>query len=308
VLKEIDTMAGLSLNELSALAAVASRRSFRAAAADLSISPSSLSHSIAAVERRLGVRLFNRTTRSVSLTEAGEHFLARINPALREIAEAVETVNRFRDTPAGQLRLNASEGGAERILPVVLDFLAAYPDMRVDLAAEARVVDIVAEGFDAGLRTGDSVPQDMVSLPLGLDETYVIVASPAYFAAHGVPQAPADLLNHECLRVRMPSGALSSWWFDRRGEEAQVDPGGRLILGSPRLAIEAAKAGAGVAYVVQRAIAEDLASGRLVRALADWTPAYPGVCLYYPRQRLPSAGLAAFIEHFKAYRRRQLAP
>jgi len=300
-------MAGLSLAELSALSAVATRRSFRAAAVDLRMSPSSLSHQVASVERRLGVRLFNRTTRSVSLTEAGEHFLARVNPALREIADAVETVNRFRDTPAGLLRLNASDGGAERILPMVLDFMAAYPDMRVDVAVDGRLVDIVAEGFDAGVRGGGAVPQDMIALPFGVPETFMIVGSPAYFQAHGRPQAPADLLRHACIRVRMPSGALLPWEFERRGEEVRIEPPGRLVVGSPMLAVQAAVAGAGVAYVIERAMSDELASGRLVRVLDEWTPPFPGVCLYYPRQRLPSAGLAAFIEHVRTARRRERA-
>ena len=153
----------LALHELNALAAVANHRGFRAAAAELNVSPSALSHAVASLERRLGVRIFNRTTRSVALTEAGADFLARVQPALREIAEAVETVNRFRDTPAGLLRLNGSEGAAERVLPIVLDFMARYPDMRVDLVSEGRMVDIVAAGFDAGLRLAESVPQEMVS-------------------------------------------------------------------------------------------------------------------------------------------------
>lgn len=296
-------MAGLSLHELTALSAVATRKSFRAAAADLNISPSSLSHQVASVERRLGVRLFNRTTRSVSLTEAGEHFLARIHPALREIADAVETVNRFRETPAGLLRLNASEGGAERILPVVLSFMAAYPDMRVEIVTEGRMIDIVAEGFDAGVRGAGAVPQDMVALPLGLAESYVVCASPGYFAARGKPRTPGDLLAHDCIRVRMPSGVLLRWEFERRGEEVRIEPPGRLVLSSPSLAFLAAKAGAGVAYVIERWVAEDLAAGLLVRALEDWTPPFAGVALYYPKQRLPSAGLAAFIEHFRAWRR-----
>jgi DNA-binding transcriptional LysR family regulator len=300
-------MAGLSLHELTALATVAAKRSFRAAAAELDMSPSSLSHAIASIERRLGVRLFNRTTRSVSLTEAGEHFLARIHPALREIADAVETVNRFRDVPAGLLRLNASEGGAERILPIVLDFMAAYPDMRVDLAADGLMTDIVAEAFDAGVRGADAVPQDMIALSLGMEEAFIVAASPAYFDKYGMPRAPADLLNHECIRVRLPSGALWRWEFERRGEEIRIDPQGRLILGSPKLAIQAALAGTGIVYVVERSVVEELRSGRLVRALVDWTPTFPGLCLYYPRQRLPSAGLAAFIAHFKASPRRRAA-
>lgn len=286
------------------MTAVAGCRSFRAAAGQLGISASSLSHQIASVERRLGVRLFNRTTRSVSLTEAGEHFLTRVRPALREIADAVETVNRFRDTPAGLLRLNASEGGAERILPTVLSFMAAYPDMRVDLAVDGRMVDIVADGFDAGVRGADAVPQDMVALPFGVAETFRIVGSPEYFQAHGVPRVPADLLSHACLRVRMPSGVLLPWEFERRGETVRLEPPGRLVVGSPTLAIQAALAGAGLAYVIEWAIAGELASGRLIPALADWTPPFAGVCLYYPPQRLPSAGLTAFIAHFKLTRRR----
>ncbi len=158
--------------------------------------------------------MFNRTTRSVGLTEAGEHFLARIHPALREIADAVETVNRFRDTPAGLLRLNASEGGAERILPVVLDFMAAYPDMRVDLVTEGRLVDIVAEGFDAGLRGDYAIPQDMVSLSLGLEERFLVVASPGYFDQRGRPAVPADLLSTSasacaCRAARCGPGSSS---------------------------------------------------------------------------------------------------
>jgi DNA-binding transcriptional LysR family regulator len=296
-------MSGLALNELNALSAVAAHRSFRAAAAELGVSPSSLSHAVASMERRLGVRLFNRTTRSVSLTEAGESFLTRVQPALREIADAVETVNRFRDTPAGLLRLNASEGGAERVLPIVLDFMAAYPDMRVDMVSEGRMVDIVAAGFDAGLREADSVPQDMVSLPLGSQEEFTVVGTPGYFENRRLPRAPADLFAHECIRARLPSGTIHRWEFERQGEAVRIDPPGRLTLGSPDLSLQAARTGAGLAYVIERSAREDLASGRLTRVLTEWTPPFPGICLYYPRQRLPSAGLRAFIAHFQAARR-----
>jgi len=233
-------MADLALTELTALGAVAAHRSFRAAAAELGLSPSSLSHMVASLERRLGVRLFNRTTRSVAVTEAGEQFLARIQPALREIAEAVETVNRFRDTPAGLLRLNSSEGGSVRILPIVLDFMAAYPEMRVDLVSEGRMIDIVAAGFDAGIRLAEAVPQDMVSVPLGIDEAMIVVGAPRYLAARGVPQAPADLFGHDCIRARLPSGAILRWEFEHQGEEIRIDPPGRLTLGSPELSQQAA--------------------------------------------------------------------
>jgi DNA-binding transcriptional LysR family regulator len=296
-------MTGLTLNELTALSAVAGHRSFRAAAAELGMSPSSLSHAVASTERQLGLRLFNRTTRSVSVTEAGEQFLARIQPALREIADAVETVNRFRDTPAGLLRLNTSEGGAERILPTVLDFMAAYPDMRVDLVSEGRMVDIVAAGFDAGLRLAEAVPQDMISLSLGIDEAMIVVGAPSYIKGRGAPQAPADLFGHDCIRARLPSGAILRWEFERQGEEIRIDPPARLTLGSPELSLQAARAGAGLAFVTERSALADLASGRLVQVLAEWTPPFAGLCLYYPRQRLPSAGLRAFIDHFQASRR-----
>jgi DNA-binding transcriptional LysR family regulator len=293
----------LALNELAALAAVAEHRSFRAAAAALGASPSSLSHRVAAMERQLGVRLFNRTTRSVALTEAGEQFLARVMPAMREIADAVETVNRFRDTPAGLLRLNTSEEAAARMLPLILGFMARYPDMRVDLVAEGRMIDIVASGFDAGFRSADTVPEDMVAIPLGEEEGWAVVATPAYFQAHGLPRVPADLLHHDCIRARLPSGTIYRWEFTPRGgEEIRIDVPGRLTLGSHVLCLNAARAGAGIAYVSLRDVAADLAEGRLARVLADWTPPSPGLALYYPRQRLPSAGLKAFIDHAKAAR------
>ena len=292
-------MADLSLNDLKALAAVAAHRGFRAAAAELGLSPSALSHAVAAMERRLGVRLFNRTTRSVSLTEAGAGFLERVQPALREIAGAVEMVNRFRDTPAGLLRLNGSEGAAERVLPLVLAFLERYPDMRVDLVTEGRLVDIVAEGFDAGLRLAEAVPQDMVSIPITPTEAFAVVATPGYVDRRGRPLAPADLFAHECIRTRMPSGTLHRWEFERHGEAVRIDPPGRLTLGSHALSLRAARAGAGIAYVTERSAGPDLESGALERVLADWTPPFPGLCLYHPRQRLASAGLRAFIAHVR---------
>lgn len=295
-------MPDLGLNDLKALAAVAAHRSFRAAAAELGVSPSALSHTVAAVERRLGVRLFNRTTRSVSLTQAGDSFLAQVQPAMREIADAVETVNRFRSTPAGLLRLNTSEGGAQRVLPVVLAFLSDYPDMRVDLVCEGRMVDIVAAGFDAGLRLAEAVPLDMVSIPLGPTEEFAVVATPGCLACRPLPAAPADLHGHPCIRTRMPGGAIHRWEFERAGEEIRIDPPGRLTVGSHALALQAARDGAGLAYVTERSARADLESGRLMRVLAAWTPPFPGLCLYYPRQRLPSAGLRAFIAHVQAMR------
>lgn len=297
-------MSDLALADLHAVAAIARQRGFRPAARELGVSPSALSHQVATLEKRLGVRLFNRTTRSVALTEAGEHFLARVQPALRDIDEAVEAVNRFRDSPAGTLRLNTSEGGALRILPILLGFLKLYPEMNVDLISEGRMVDIVAGGFDAGLRLAEAVPQDMISIPMGRDEEFAVVGAAAYFAGRPIPKAPADLLAHECVRARMPSGSLYRWEFERFGEEIRIDAPGRLTLGSHELALEAARQGAGLAYASLTSVEADLEAGALVRVLAEWTPPFAGLCLFYPRQRLPSAGLRAFIAHFQRARKR----
>jgi DNA-binding transcriptional LysR family regulator len=284
------------LVELNAVVAVASHRSFRAAATELGMSPSALSHAIAALEQRMGVRLFNRTTRSVSLTEAGEQFLAKVRPALREIAEAIDATNVFRDSPAGTLRLNMSEGAARQILtPIVLEFMRRYPQMQVDLVTQGRLVDIVAEGFDAGIRLAEAVPQDMIAIPCGPEQRYAVVGAPAYFENHAHPKTPGDLVAHECIRGRLPSGAMLKWEFEKRGEQMAVDVKGLLTLDHYELWIEAALEGAGLAYVNEWSVSHEISSGRLVRVLEDWTPPFPGLALYYPGHRHVPAGLRAFI-------------
>jgi DNA-binding transcriptional LysR family regulator len=285
------------LFELNAVAAISAHRSFRAAATELGISPSALSHAIAGLEKRLGVRLINRTTRSVSLSEAGKHFLARISPALREIAGAMEDVNEFRDTPTGTLRINLKERAAHQILrPVVANFLRRYPDMNVELALEGRHIDIVAEGFDAGIRLAESVPQDMVAIPCGPDSRFIVVGAPAYFEHASVPQSPSDLLNHECIRRRMPGGKLYRWEFEKRGEEMAVDVPGRLTLDNDILMVEAAVEGLGLAFVSDFWVKGRLAAGNLQAVLEDWTPPFPGLRLYYPGHRHMTAGLRAFVD------------
>jgi DNA-binding transcriptional LysR family regulator len=281
------------LFELNAVAAISAHRSFRAAATELGISPSALSHAIAGLEKRLGVRLINRTTRSVSLSEAGERFLARVSPALHEIAGALE----FRDTPAGTLRINLKERAAHQILrPVVAKFLRRYPDMKVELTLEGRTIDIVAHGFDAGIRLAESVPQDMVAIPCGPDTRFVVIGAPDYFARAAMPRSPSDLLNHECIRRRMPGGALYRWEFEKRGEEIAVDVPGRLTLDNDSLMVEAAVEGLGLAFVSDFWVTEHLAAGALRAVLEDWTPPFPGLRLYYPRHRHMTAGLRAFID------------
>ena len=290
-------MSRAGLADLHAVVAVATQRSFRAAAIELGMSPSALSHAISALEKRMGVRLFNRTTRSVSLTAAGERFLSRVQPALRDIAEAMDVVNEFRDKPTGTLRLNTSSVAAQMILtPIVLRFLERYPDMQVDLVTEGRMVDIVAEGFDAGLRLAESVPQDMISVPCGPPLRHVVVASPAYLRDHGVPRVPTDLARHRCIRFRLPSGTLYRWEFEKHGQQILQEVDGRLTLDHTDLMIEAALKGVGLTYVTEWMAADHIASGQLAIVLEDWTPPFPGLCLYYPGHRHVPAGLRAFID------------
>jgi DNA-binding transcriptional LysR family regulator len=285
------------LFELNAVAAVSAHRSFRAAATELGISPSALSHAIAGLEKRLGVRLINRTTRSVALSEAGERFLARVSPALREIAGALEDVNEFRDTPAGTLRINLIERAAHQILrPVVAKFLRRYPDMKVELTLEGRTIDIVAEGFDAGIRLAESVSLDMVAIPCGPDTRFIVVGAPDYFARASAPRSPSDLLNHECIRRRLPGGKLYRWEFEARGEGIAMDVPGRLTLDSDRLMVEAAVEGLGLAFLSDFWVTDHLAAGNLQAVLEDWTPPFPGLRLYYPGHRHMTAGLRAFVD------------
>jgi DNA-binding transcriptional LysR family regulator len=284
------------LLELNAVVAVATHRSFRRAAAELGLSPSALSHAVSALEQRMGVRLFNRTTRSVALSEAGEQFLARVQPALREISAAMEATNEFRDTPTGTLRLNASEAAAHMVLaPIVLEFMRRYPDMRVDIATEGRFVDIVAQGFDAGIRAADSVPEDMIAVPCTPPLRFATVASPAYFAGRKKPRTPADLAAHSCIRTRFASGGLYKWDFAKNGKRVSIDAEGPLTLDNHHLMIAAALDGAGIAWTSAYEAGPYIADGRLVEVLKDWSPAFPGQCVYYPGHRHVPAGLRAFL-------------
>jgi DNA-binding transcriptional LysR family regulator len=292
------------LIELEAAVAVARRRSFRAAAAELGLSGTALSQAVAELEARVGVRLFNRTTRSVSPTPAGEQFVARIAPALAAIREAAEAVNQHRSTPTGVLRLNTSAGAARRILrPIVFEYLKRFPEMSVDIVTEGKLIDIVREGFDAGFRLAETVPADMISVPLGRDERLVVVGSPTYLAGRAPPIAPTDLAKHDCIRIRLPAGAVYRWEFEKEGEQLLVDVSGRLTLDDAGLIREATLAGCGLAYLSEWEVADDLHEGRLVQLLPDWTPPFPGVCLYYPGRRHVPAGLRAFIDLIQERRR-----
>ncbi|WP_426750372.1 LysR family transcriptional regulator [Myxococcus sp. Y35] len=273
---------GAGLTELNAVVAVAEHRNFRAAAVALGLSPSALSHAIAALEERLGVRLFHRTTRSVALTDAGEEFLSRVKPALAVLAQALESVDAHQKTPTGTLRINTSALVARRIImPVILEYLRRFPDMRVELVAEDKPVDIVAEGFDAGIRLAGSIPRDMVAVPCSDEVRFIVVGSRQYLREHGEPETPAELARHECIRYRMSNGAIYRWEFSRHGEALTVDVKGRLTLDDDGAVVAAALGGAGLAYVSAWNVDEALRSRRLVQVLGDWTPAEPGVCLYW---------------------------
>ncbi|AIY43925.1 Transcriptional regulator [Collimonas arenae] len=289
------------LTELDAFASVARHRSFTKAALECGVSASALSHAMRTLESRLGVRLLNRTTRSVTPTEAGEQLLTRLGPALREIGEALDQVNQFRDTPRGTLRLNVPRTAARWLLaPVFARFLAAYPEIRLEVVTDDSLVDIVAQGFDAGIRFGETLARDMIALPMGPPLRLIVVCSPLYAARRGLPRHPQDLKQHACIGRRFPSGALYAWEFAKDGEALAVAVDGPLLLDDDELMLGAALDGIGLSYLYEEQAREWLAQGRLVRALDDWCPPMPGFFLYYPsRRQLPTA-LRLFIEMLRA--------
>ena len=286
-----------ALGDLMALAAIVTHRSFRKAADELGVSPSTLSHMMRTLELKMGVRLLNRTTRSVFPTEAGERLVARLQPVLRELDLALEEVDAVRSRPSGSLRINASEPAARLLMQsVVPAFLARYPDMSIDLVTEGRLVDIVAAGFDAGVRLGEALPQDMIAVRFGGPVRFLAVASPVYLAAHKAPLAPDDLKDHACIRVRLPSAKLYRWEFEKHGQQLTVDVPGPLTLDHPGMMAEAAADGMGIAYVADRTAQPLIDNGKLVTVLDDWCPSIPGLFLYYPGRRHVPSGLKAFVD------------
>jgi DNA-binding transcriptional LysR family regulator len=292
-----DAMYRPGLSDLDAVIAVAREGSFRRAALALAMSTTALSNAVAKLEAKLGVRLFNRTTRSVSLTDAGRAFVDQVGPALQEIHGAMDTARSQQATPSGTLRINAFASGAREIIsPLIFEFVRRHPEVHVDLVTEGRLVDIVAEGFDLGLRRADVVPADMIAVPLGRLQRYAVVASPSYFKQHGKPRAPADLLKHRCICIRLPNGTLFRWYFEKRGETAQIDVTGPITLDEASLARAAVLEGVGVGFFLEQDVRDDITAGRLTRVLEDWTPTLADLCLYYPGRRNPSAALKAFVD------------
>lgn len=289
------------LNELYAFACVARHRSFRAAAQELGVSASALSHSLRQLEARLQVRLLHRTTRSVTATEVGEALLARLGPALGQIDSALEAVNDYRAQPQGLLRLNVPRTAAYLLLmPLLPGFLQRYPGIQLDVVCDDTLVDIVSAGFDAGMRFGETLAADMVAVPVGPPMRFAVIASPAYLAQHGTPQHPAELARHAGIRHRFGNGPLYAWELAKDGEALTVQPQGQLTLGEQPLMVEAAAAGLGIALVFEGYAAAALADGRVTRILADWCPAMPGLYLYYASGRHLPQAMRLWIDYLKA--------
>ncbi|WDZ95773.1 LysR family transcriptional regulator [Herbaspirillum sp. WKF16] len=290
-----------SLSELKALACIATHRSFRKAADELELAPSTLSHMMRGLEDRMGTRLLNRTTRSVSPTQAGERLVAKIRPILQDLERVLAEVDASRDRPSGLLRLTASETVSMLLIQEVIPtFLTQYPEMEVDLVAEPALVDIVAEGYDAGFRLGENVARDMVAVRFGGTSRMIPVASPSYLKGRIAPTTPDDLAGHICIRSRTPNGRPYKWEFSRNGESMALEVPGHIMLNRTELMLEAALQGLGIAFVPERIARAHLDTGVLLPLLRDWCPSYPGLFLYYPGHRQVPAGLRAFIEVLKS--------
>lgn len=290
-------MARSVLVDLDAVLSIARLGSFRAAALELGMSTTALSNAVAKLEQRLGIRLFNRTTRSVSLTDAGRTFVERVGPAMTDIHDAMHAVQSLQETPTGTLRINAFATAAREIMePFILPFLQRYPQVHIDLVTEGRIVDIVAAGFDLGLRPLNLVPNDMIAVPLGRPRSNAVVASPEFLRTYGSPIVPADLYRFRCIRARLPNNALFRWKFEKDGEAVQIDVQGSITLDESSLVSIAARNGIGLGYVMEADVRADIEAGRLVRVLEDWTPSLPPLSLYYPGRKNPPAAFTAFIQ------------
>lgn len=287
-----------NFNDLAAFAAVANQRSFTRAAAKLRVSPSALSQTIRNLEERLGMRLLTRTTRSVATTEAGERLLRTIAPRFEEIEAELAALSALRDKPAGTVRITAGEHPAVSVLqPTLKRFLPDYPDIRVEISIDYGLTDIVAEGFDAGVRLGEQVAKDMIAIPIGLDMRMAVVASPAYFARRPRPEAPQDLTAHTCINIRLPTyGGLLPWVLEKDGREVKVRAEGHLVFNSLSMRLASALDGLGIAYMPEDQVLPYVIDGRLVRLLEDWCPGFPGYHLYYTSRRHSSPALALLAD------------
>lgn len=291
-------MARIYPADLTGFLAVAKELNFRRAAVALGVTPSALSHAMRTLEERIEVRLVNRTTRSVSLTEAGQRLYDRVRPAFQEVESALDELAQYRGRPMGSLRLNTALSAAQLVLlPLVAGFVRAHPAVNVEIVAQTALVDVVSEGFDAGVRFGETIAADMVAVPIGPRQRFAAVASPGYFQHWPKPVEPRNLTGLPCIRYKFDSGADFHWEFERGGIEVTTAVEGPFTTNAQELMIRAALDGVGIAYVFEGLVRDLIAEGRLVRVLEDWCPYFPGLYLYYPgRRQMPSA-LRAFIDY-----------
>ncbi|UXN02468.1 LysR family transcriptional regulator [Bartonella sp. HY406] len=296
-------MSRIALPELSIFITVAEQRNFSAAARELGVSTSALSHSIRKLEERLGIQLFIRTTRSVALTEAGKQLFLRSVPAINDLEQAIHDLNSSRNRPSGTIRISSAEAGAKLLIRNMLpNFFKTYPDIHVEFVVDTRYIDIVADGFSAGIRLLEDVPLDMAAIPFGPDEIRIAaVASPDYLEQHGTPTSPDDLKKHQCIRFRFSSGALYHWDLEQQERSMNIDVNGPMTLGNTNLMVEAALTGIGIAWVPDYHVHEHIKQGRLVQLLADWSPKIGRTCLYYPLNRQQPQALKLFCDALRAW-------
>jgi DNA-binding transcriptional LysR family regulator len=292
------------LNDLAAFLAVARERSFTRAAAQLGVSQSALSQTVRGLEARLGIRLLTRTTRSVAPTEAGERLLRAAGPRLEEIDAELAALSELRDKPAGAIRITAHDHALRSVLwPALEKLLPDYPDVKVEVVIDYGLTDIVAERFDAGIRSGEMLAQDMIAVRIGPDMRSAVVGAPSYFAKRAKPKKPQDLTDHICVNLRLPTrGGLYAWEFEKGSREIRVRVEGQLVFNATAPMLDAAVAGLGLSYVPEDTVKEQLAKGSLIRVLADWCPSYPGYHLYYPSRRQNTPAFALLVDALR-YRR-----
>ncbi|WP_324133181.1 LysR family transcriptional regulator [Bosea sp. (in: a-proteobacteria)] len=291
-------MARDNLNDLSAFLAVARERSFTRAAAKLGVSQSALSHTVRGLEERMGVRLLTRTTRSVSPTEAGERLLTKVGPRIEEIEAEIASVSDMRHRPAGLVRITTADHAAKTVLwPKLVPLLMEYPDIKVEIIRDYGLVDIAAERYDAGVRLGEQVAQDMIAVRIAPDMRMAIIAAPTYFEGRSKPIVPQDLVGHNCINMRLPTyGGLLPWEFEKDGRELKVRVEGQLVFNAIEPIFTAALAGFGIGYVPDDLIGEHVAAGRLIRVLEDWCTPFSGYHLYYPSRRQPSQAFGLVVD------------
>ncbi len=294
-------MRATELSELAAFAAVARHKSFRKAGEERGVTASAISHAVLNLEDRIGIRLLNRTTRSVSLTEAGELLISHLDPAFGEMAAALDALNRYRDTPFGKVRINVPNSiGPFVIGRIIGPLLKSNPNLQLEINATDRLVDIVEEGFDAGIRFGERVTEGMIALRIKPRIRLIVVGSPAYFETRPKPATPHELKRHLCIQNMFPSGARYAWEFEKDGQTVSFQPTGPLSLDDHELMMQAALGGVGLAYVWEPRVEKAIASGELIQALDDWCQPEEPLYLYYPSRRHMSAGFRALIDAMKA--------